>query len=276
MKRENLTNKIFGNWTVESYAGNCKWNCVCTCGTKRTVSTQALKEGRSTNCGCKRCDDLTGQRFGRLIVMERSATIGKKTMWKCRCDCGNIIKVDGYNLRKRITQSCGCLSNDMKSIRATTHGLSNKRLYGVWQNIINRCTNPKSQEYRYYGERGITICDEWRNDFKVFYDWAMANGYDETAPKGQCTIDRIDNNKGYFPDNCHWISTKMNCRNTRKNRIVEFNGEKHTLSEWSEIIHIPSNTLTERLKRGWSIEKTLTTPAKKCGKAVYGQGDKNL
>lgn len=224
----------------------------------------------------KKLIDLTSKKFGRLLVIKRAGVVNRKTMWECRCDCGNIKVIDGYNLRNGITQSCGCFANDMKALRATMHGLSNTRLHGVWTNIINRCTNPKSNEYRYYGGRGITVCDEWRNSFQAFYDWAYANGYDENAPHGKCTIDRIDNDKGYSPDNCRWVTIKQNSRNTRKNRILEFNGEKHTLSEWTEIIHIPSNTLTERLKRGWSIEKTLTTPAKKCGKAIYRQGDKNL
>ena len=159
--------------------------------------------------------DLTGQRYGRLTVIARHGRdASRQITWLCRCDCGNQSVVLGSNLRKGHTTSCGCLRDELRF----THGKYHTRLHNVWKLMKRRCYNPNDKRYHRYGERGIGVCDEWRNDFGAFYDWAMANGYDENVPYGQCTIDRIDNNKGYSPDNCRWVDIKTQNNNRSTNR----------------------------------------------------------
>lgn len=163
--------------------------------------------------------DLTGQRFGRLVVIVRAGTSPKReATWKCLCECGKTIVLPSYNLRSGNTKSCGCLNSEEARKRAATHNMSRSRLHRVWEGMKQRCCNPNSARYHQYGGRGITICAEWQNDFQAFYDWAMANGYDENAPKGQCTIDRIDNDKGYSPDNCRWVDMKTQRNNRSDSR----------------------------------------------------------
>ena len=161
--------------------------------------------------------DISGQRFGRLTVIKRfgSTSTGAAT-WLCLCDCGKECIVEGAKMRKGNTRSCGCLHDESARERRTKHGLSGTRLYAVWQTMNQRCSNPNSDDYKYYGGRGITVCKEWSQDFLLFHSWAIANGYDENAPFQECTIDRIDNNKGYSPDNCRWVSQMVQIQNKRR------------------------------------------------------------
>lgn len=166
-----------------------------------------------------RAKDIIGQRFGRYTVLERAGSdANRSAMWLCRCDCGNNRVIRGKDLKNGIIVSCGCYHRELVKDIFTTHNGSRSRLYSVWDGMIQRCTNPKHTKYHSYGGRGITVCDEWRNDFQAFNEWAMANGYDENAPRGQCTIDRIDNDKGYSPDNCRWITHQEQQLNKRPRR----------------------------------------------------------
>ena len=137
------------------------------------------------------------------------------------------------------------------------HGKRYSRIYNIWRSMRQRCKNPNSVNYKNYGEKGIAVCDEW-NDFENFYNWAMENGYQE-----ELTIDRIDVNGNYTPSNCRWISYKQQANNKTNNRLIEFQGEIHTLGEWASITKIKLPTIWARLKYGWSVEKALTIPPKK-------------
>lgn len=165
--------------------------------------------------------DMTGNRYGRLVVLERNGSVnGGQAKWLCQCDCGKQTTVRGQLLRNGHTQSCGCLASEKKAERIAkrnrTHGGTYTRLYPIWHSMNQRCCEPTHKFYKDYGGRGITVCDEWRNSFEAFRDWAMANGYDETVQRGQCTLDRIDNDGNYEPSNCRWVSMKVQATNRRR------------------------------------------------------------
>lgn len=205
--------------------------------------------------------DLTGQRFGRLVVIEQAEDYispkgAKRVRWFCQCDCGNTCVAHGSSLKGRQTSSCGCLQRKRtkeanKSKR--THGKKHTRLYHIWTGIKQRCLNQNTKDYLRYGGRGISICEEWKDNFQAFYDWAIVHGYQDDL-----SIDRINNDKGYCPENCRWISNKAQANNRRANHQITHNGETHTITEWSEITGIERCTILWRLKAGWSVEKALT------------------
>lgn len=202
--------------------------------------------------------DLAGQRVGRLLVQERqgSATWGSP-MWLCKCDCGNWCLVASSNLRKNHTQSCGCLQRERTAEALTTHGQAHTRIYNIWNMMVARCHRKNTKGYPEYGGRGITVCDEWRNSFQSFYLWAMANGYND-----ELSIDRVDNDKGYFPDNCRWATKYVQSNNKRSNRTIEYKGETHTVAEWAKIFGIKYATLRKRFVSGWNAEEAFHTPVK--------------
>ena len=272
-KFKDLTGQRFGKLMVVSRAddyikpnGNkiIQWRCVCDCGNEVVVRGEYLRSGHTKSCGCLTSENLVGMKFGRLTVMDRESPKSKKAkgLWVCKCECGNVIKVNTSDLKSGNTTSCGCKRKETLRQLRTKHGESNTRLYNVWSDMKKRCYNTKNVDYKNYGGRGITVCDEWM-DFQNFYEWAIANGYDETAPRGQCTIDRIDVDGCYEPENCRWVDRYIQMNNKRNNRILTYNGESHTLAEWCEIVNIPYNCLKSRLnKLHWSVEKTLTTPTR--------------
>lgn len=192
--------------------------------------------------------DLTGCKFGKWIVLNKYNKINskdKRTLWTCKCQCGNIKNIDGYTLRRGTSSSCGC-SKD---------GHSKTRLYSIWIGIKDRtsCTHrPRSKDYVC---RGIDMCDEWK-DWNIFKSWALDNGYSEDL-----SIDRIDNNKGYYPDNCKWSNIKEQNSNKRNNITITLNGETHVLSEWCRILGINRESVKSRiLQQGLTPEEALTIP----------------
>ena len=155
--------------------------------------------------------DITGQRFGRLTVVKRYDV----TRWLCRCDCGNETYSDSYQLRKGITKSCGCLQKELCGNQHRKHGFTKTRLYRIYYRMKERCYRPTNDNYKYYGGLGITVCDEWLKSFITFKDWALSHGYADNL-----TIDRINNELGYMPSNCRWITIQEQQKNRRKRGTV--------------------------------------------------------
>lgn len=204
--------------------------------------------------------DITGQKFGRLTAIEFAGhkefkNGDKRTLWKCKCDCGNIIYVTENALQSGNTTSCGCRAKEIShntGKKNKVHGMSNTRLYNIWHGIKYRCLNPSSYEYGDYGGRGITICDEWKNDFTSFMNWSLENGYSDGL-----TIDRINVNGDYEPGNCRWATLSEQARNTRKSRLIEAFGKTQTLADWADEYGLIPETLSYRLNHGYSIERAL-------------------
>lgn len=212
--------------------------------------------------------DITGQRFNRLVVVSFSHTEkgngrNYKTYYNCICDCRKTCIVEGAKLRNGHTQSCGCYRHTRQVEANTKHNGRHSRLYVVWCNMKGRCYNPNDNRYSNYGARGITVCKEWKDDFGAFRQWAEMNGYRADAKRGDCTLDRIDNDKDYSPSNCRWTDNQTQANNKTSNVFLTYKGETKTLAEWSRIIGIDADTLGSRIRKGWTVEKTFETPLKK-------------
>lgn len=206
--------------------------------------------------------DLTGRTFGRLTVLSRAENSkGGKPRWLCRCQCGNECIVHSSSLVSGNTKSCGCLRNEKSRSRAMTHGMSKSPLFAVWCAMIGRCENQNNKSYPNYGGRGISVCKEW-HDSSTFFEWALNNGYSHGL-----TIERIDVDKGYEPDNCKWVSRKQQARNKTNNVMIEIDGTSKCLPEWCEEYGVNYYTVYQRIKKlGWEPKKALTTPLKKPNK----------
>ena len=210
--------------------------------------------------------DLTGRKVGKLTVIRRvedhvQKSGAPKAMWLCRCGCGNECIVYGQALRAGKKQDCGCGSFEKRStlskLQATTHDGSKTRLYRIWRNMRERCSCEYSKIYKHYGGRGIKVDPVW-NDFAVFREWAFSHGYDPEAQRGECTLDRIDVNGNYEPNNCRFVSMAVQSRNKRNNWMIEYHGKTQCLSDWARELGIRRLTLRDRLVRGWSVEKAFT------------------
>lgn len=184
--------------------------------------------------------DETGNVYGRLTVLYRapdkiygSKKKVRKVCWHCICECGNKCDVIGESLRQGLTKSCGCYNYECQkdpNLKHHIHGMRNTRLYDIWRGMKKRCYLVTNDNYKDYGTRGITVCDEWKDNFENFANWAYENGYQEDL-----TIDRIDNDGNYSPENCRWATNAEQQRNKRNNHLITFNNETYCLSEWSEI-----------------------------------------
>ena len=210
----------FGHWTIIGTDTKRRFLCMCSCGSTKSVFIENLKRGYSKSCGCvarakpaHNYIDLTGMVFGKLTVLERAANPGSKiAKFRCLCECGKETVVRAGHLKNGHTKSCGCLSIDAVSNRFTTHGKSKTPTYRSWEAMIRRCTNQKCDAYPWYGGRQITVCDEWERFDSFLKDMGE-------RPVGM-ELDRVDNYKGYAPDNCRWVTHKENCMN-RRNNVAE-------------------------------------------------------
>jgi hypothetical protein len=216
-----LTGKRFGHLVViqkseQKTKSGAVWDCICDCGKIVAVTACNLKSGNTRSCRCISkqfmwetrekhglIKNLIGEKFGLLTVIAKAKKRnGTNPVWLCICECGNETEVIQENLLNGHTTSCGCNSSRNRiGDRTRTHNMSNTRLYRVWRGMIARCNYPSHDMYPNYGGRGIKICKDW-NDYQTFYDWAMANGYNPDASFGECTIDRINVNGNYCPENC--------------------------------------------------------------------------
>jgi len=198
--------------------------------------------------------DLSDQRYGRLIVSSLSEMRGKHRYWLCFCDCGNKKYVCASNLYNKHAQSCGCLNKELTLKRNVTHGKSKTITYSIWKGIRKRCLNQNEPNYHNYGGRGIKVCDSWAKYENFYADMGE-------RPSDQHSIDRIDNNKGYSPNNCRWATQKTQMNNTRSNVLITHNGLTLTVQEWSERSLVSYNTFWQRLYTlNWDIERALSTP----------------
>ena len=197
--------------------------------------------------------DLSGMRFHRLTVIGKDKDRRGRTVLVCRCDCGNIVKEMCSPLMSGEIKSCGCFSRDTQRKRLLTHEGTGTRLYHIYRSMKSRCV-PHTSSSKHYGDRGISVCDEWlgENGFIAFKAWALANGYREDL-----TIDRIDVNGNYCPENCRWADQKTQQRNRTNNHWITCNGETRILRDWSEIVQIHEAVILKRLKRGWTEEEAL-------------------
>lgn len=188
-------------------------------------------------------NDLTGQRFNKLLVIGRAENSKNGTSrWICKCDCGKTTIVTCTKLTRGNTKSCGCW-------RKRRNGESRTRLYNIWNNMHKRCENPNHGHYTRYGGRGICICEDWRH-YENFKEWALSSGY-----KDNLSIDRINVNGNYEPNNCRWVTQKEQMNNIATNKMIIYDGKSYTASQFADFLHVPRYTIRNQMRLGWSPEK---------------------
>jgi len=272
-KLKDLTGQKFGRLTVlyrdmsNFGEGNARWVCQCDCGnTSLPVPGNCLLSGNTSSCGClgqearvaraaKLVKDLKGRVFGRMTVLERSESSSNgKTKWLCQCECGNQHAVLAAGLLNGTTKSCGCLHLETVKVNCKTHGMTNTAAYKRWQAMRKRCTNPKAEDYGYYGGRGIVFDTRWES-FENFY----ADMGD--PPTDKHTLDRLDSDGNYCKENCKWATRREQGNNTSRNVVIELDGVRHTMQEWCRILpNVLYSTVRSRIQKGWDPVKALTTP----------------
>lgn len=203
-------------------------------------------------------NDLTGQRFGKLTAIRSYYDSSKKvTFWECVCDCGNTTAVRANRLVHHRTNSCGCLRAESNNHKKTTHGMSKTHLYNAWHSMKARCYNKNDVRYARYGGRGINVCDEWKQSFDAFKHWALANGYQEGL-----TLDRINNDEGYYPNNCRWVCTAVQNNNRGVSINITYDGKTQNLKDWCNELGVPYMRVWQRIKKyGYSFEEAIAEPS---------------
>lgn len=273
MHKSNLEGQRFGKLVVQEYAGNDSngrtlWKCLCDCGNEKTVSAKRLRSGAVKSCGClihnPQFVDLVGKRFGRLVVEKMQSRKAGIVKWECICDCGKRTVVDSHCLVRGQTRSCGCLKREIASDRFRNtdsknenngnfkHGMSHKPLHLIWSSMRQRCNNPKSDAFKNYGGRGISVCKEWDESFVQFCKWALDNGY-------SCglTIDRINNDGNYEPSNCRWVDRKAQNNNTRRTIRLTVFGKSGSCAEIARLYNVPYEKLRYFASKEGDVERFL-------------------
>lgn len=251
-------------------SGHPSWNFLCDCGKTKTARVCHVTSGRTTSCGCLHSERVRevsraqtgitpGARFGRLTAVAEQPRDGTVSSWSFRCDCGTELVLPSMKAKSGHTKSCGCLNRDASRSRWLKHGHYKSREYRSWLGIKARCYNPRSASFQDYGGRGITVCDRWLGPegFKHFLE-DMGD-----CPSADHSIDRLDNSRGYSPDNCAWRTRVEQMNNRRGNIALTHNGETLTLAQWARKLGIKRATLGARVRMGWDAARTLTTPLTK-------------
>lgn len=276
-KEIDITGHKYGSLTAIKSLGNRKWLFKCDCGADYIGFKENVTSGKVKSCGCKRkcpTKDIVGQRFGRLVVLSYAG----KSKWNCQCDCGNTTISLGESLKKGLTKSCGCYHSDLMSevgkrvakeraengykylpnvgsfVRGhipltKTHGKTETAEYVVWCQIKARCYNSANINYSNYGGRGIKVCDRWLHSFENFI-----NDMGE-RPSKDYSIDRIDVNGDYSPENCRWATSLEQANNKRNNIIISHNGQTKTLAEWCRFYDVDYGLAIQRYKAEKSFEE---------------------
>lgn len=213
----------------------------------------------------ERCKVQPGQKFNRWTVIGKpfwcpcGGKCGKSKQFAVfQCECGSVTAAFVYNMTRGLSKSCGCHASEATTKRNWKHGETHTRLHVIWRSMIQRCGDPNCEAYKkWYGSRGITVCDEWKADFTAFRDWAISSGYEDGL-----SLDRERNNEGYSPDNCRWATRIVQANNTRANRIVDAFGERKTAAEWAKDQRcvVKYGTLLGRLRSGWRAEMAIASP----------------
>jgi hypothetical protein len=273
--RIDLVGQKFGKLLVTAAAPSIKsgktwracWTCHCDCGNTCVTRGERLKNGQITTCGCSReifKKDIRGQKFGRLLVLELAGKSKNRTYnWRCRCDCGEEIIVRGDQLRDGHTQSCGCFNQEQRE-EPKKHGHSingrKSKTYGALVGAKSRCYNSNNSYYPSYGGRGIKVCQRWLDEEHGFENFLVDMG---ECPSEELSLDRINNDGNYEPENCRWATIEEQSNNKRTSHFVTYNGETKTLTQWCRILGIKRHTLDSRLRSPlWSVERAFTTPVK--------------
>lgn len=260
------TGNRYGGLTVLRRSGTDKhhritWLCHCACCGETVVMTGfSLRVQGSTSCGCQggKARNEAGNHYGRLTVLkEAGRTKQGMVLWQCRCECGRKTITTGSALRQGLTKSCGCLAQEIREDlhrRRRTHGLRRTPEYNAWAGARRRCYSLTDRSYKHYGGRGIEMCKRWRYDFEAFLkDVGL-------RPSAKHSIDRIDNDGNYEPENCRWATRQEQGRNKRSNRLLTIDGETQPMIVWAKRYALRMDTLWNRLKRGWSFERAVKTP----------------
>jgi hypothetical protein len=263
-KRANLVGEKINNWLVKEYKGVNKFHqtlwlveCDCNKHTERIKTHSEIKQTKS--CGCLDLENLNGQTFGRWRVISNPIIKNdNKVYFLCECECNKHTtrEVRADRLKNGSSQSCGCYATEQK----TKHGLSRERITNIWYGMIDRCTNPNRNDYERYGGRGISVCDEWKENkdysgLKNFYKWAINNGYEENL-----TIERKDVNGNYEPNNCEWITMEEQAKNKTNTIYINIDGKNEKLIDLADIHNIKRETLLKRYNNGIEDKELLLTP----------------